>query len=405
MTIQKNDEYSITVIRDPLKERGKWVIYLDNAATSYPKPEAVYNAIIGQMKEAGANPGRSGHKMALEAGRQIFTARENIAKLFNIENPMQIVFTGNATESLNLAIKGVLKANDHVITTSMEHNSVLRPIKALESLGVENTIVQCDSMGKLEAKDIKNAIKKNTRLIVMTHASNITGTLMPLEEVGQIARENNILFLVDGAQTAGVYEIDVQRFNIDLLALPGHKGLMGPQGTGILYIREGVEVMHFKEGGTGSRSEELIQPEIMPDRYESGTPNSPGIAGLSKGVEFILSEGLDSIRKHEEAFTQYFIDELKKIDGVKIYGPQNSKEQAAVVSINIRNEDSSEIAYILDRVYNIAVRPGLHCAPYAHKTIGTFEQGTVRFSFGYFTKREELEQTIIAIKEICNQLV
>lgn len=380
------------------------MIYLDNAATSYPKPEVVYEAIMNQMREAGANPGRSGHKMAIEAGRQIFAARENVAKLFNIDNPMQVVFTGNATESLNLAIKGVLRPGDHVITTSMEHNSILRPIKTLEKLGIENTIIQCDFAGRVEVDAVRGSIKDNTRLIVMTHASNVTGTLMPLEEVGKVAKEHSILFLVDAAQTAGIHEIDVEKLNIDLLALPGHKGLMGPQGVGILYIREGVEVMHFKEGGTGSRSEELIQPDIIPDRYESGTPNSPGIAGLAKGIEFILEAGLNNIRSHEEALTQYFIDELKKIEGVKIYGPHNAKEQAAVVSINIKEEDSSEIAYILDKVFNIAVRPGLHCAPYAHKTIGTFEQGTVRFSIGYFNKKEELQQVIAAIKEICSQL-
>ncbi len=380
------------------------MIYLDNAATTYPKPEVVYEAMLNQMRHSGANPGRSGHKMAIEAGRVIFNTRELLAKLFNINNPMQIIFTSNATESLNLAIKGILKAGDHVITTSMEHNSVLRPIKSLEKINIENTIIQCDEVGFIDSEQIRREIKSNTKLIVMTHASNVTGTLMPIEAVGKIAKEAGIYFLVDAAQTAGVYEIDVKKHNIDLLAIPGHKGLLGPQGVGVLYIRDDLDVMHFKEGGTGSKSEELVQPEMLPDRYESGTPNTPGITGLAKGIEFIDNIGLEKIRKHEEELTQYFIDELKKIDKVTIYGPMDSKKQAAVISINIGEEDSSEIAYILDKVFNIAVRPGLHCAPYAHKTIGSFEQGTVRFSIGYFNTKEDIDASIDAINNICQQL-
>lgn len=380
------------------------MIYLDNAATTYPKPNEVYEAVINQMKSFGANPGRSGHKLAIEAGRSIFNARELISRLFNISNPMQIIFTANATEALNLAIKGVLNHGDHVITTSMEHNSVMRPIKSLEKMGIASTIVQCNEQGELDPEDIKKAIQNNTRLIVMTHASNVTGTIMPIEEVGKIAREENILFLVDAAQTAGAYDIDVERLNIDLLALPGHKGLYGPQGTGFLYIGEGVEVRHFKEGGTGSKSEELTQPNIMPDRYESGTPNTPGIAGLARGIEFLLEIGLDKIRKHEEELTQYFIDSLKSIPEVTIYGPQDAKRQASVVSINIGEEDSSEIGYILDKVFNIAVRPGLHCSPMAHKTIGSFEQGTVRFSIGYFNSKEDIDAAIVAIGNIVSQI-
>ena len=380
------------------------MIYLDNAATSYPKPEEVYDSMMNHMKYAGANPGRSGHKMALEAGRAILKTRELIANLFNINSPMQIIFTSNATDSLNLAIKGVLKEGDHVITSSMEHNSVLRPITALEKKGVENTIVQCNSDGGVYPEDIKNAIKSNTKLIALTHASNVIGTLMPIEEVGKIAREAGILFLVDAAQTAGVYDIDVEKMNIDLLALPGHKGLMGPQGTGILYIGENIDVMHFKEGGTGSKSEELIQPEMLPDRYESGTANAPGIAGLGAGIEFILKEGLDKIRNHEKELTRYFIEELNKIEKIKIYGPKDSEKQASVVSINIGDEDSSEIAFILDKEFNIAVRSGLHCAPLAHKTVGSFEQGTVRFSIGYFNTKEDIDRALEALKDICEQI-
>lgn len=380
------------------------MIYLDNAATSFPKPEVVYEAVLNNMKNYGANPGRSGHKLALEAGRTIYEGRELVCKLFNIDDPMQIIFTSNATDALNLAIKGVLNKGDHVITTSMEHNSVLRPIKSMEANGVENTIVQCDDKGVLDPQLIKDAIKPNTKLIVTTHASNVTGTIMPIEEIGKIAKENGILFLIDAAQTAGVYDIDVKKLDVDLLAAAGHKGLMGPQGTGILYIKEGIEVRHFKEGGTGSKSQELLQPLMLPDRYESGTPNTPGIAGLAAGIEFIIEEGLDKIRKHEEELTQYFIDGLKEIPEIIIYGLQDATKQAAVISINIGEEDSSEIGYVLDKVFDIGVRPGLHCAPMAHKTIGTFEQGTVRFSIGYFTKKTEIDAALEALKNICEQL-
>lgn len=378
--------------------------YLDNAATTFPKPEKVYQEMDQCMREYGANPGRSGHKLALKAGRAIYRTRELLCKLFHIDNPMQIVFTCNATDSLNLALKGVLKPGDHVITTSMEHNSMIRPIKALEKLGVENTVVQCDAKGILDPQKIQAAIKENTKLIAMTHASNVSGTVMPIEKVGDIAKKNKVLFLVDAAQTAGVYNIDVQKMNIDLLAAPGHKGLLGPQGTGILYIREGLELMHMKEGGTGSKSEMLTQPEIIPDRYESGTPNTLGIVGLGAGIAFILEEGLDKIRNHEEALTEYMLSELKKMEKVIVYGPQDSKKQAAVISINIGEEDSSEVSYVLDKVFDIAVRSGLHCAPMAHQTLGTFEQGTVRFSLGYFTTKEDVTKAVEALKKICEEL-
>ncbi len=380
------------------------MIYLDNAATTFPKPESVYKAMDGCLRGFGANPGRSGHKLALEAGRSIYKTRELVCKLFNIENPMQVIFTSNATDSLNLALKGLLKPGDHVITTSMEHNSMVRPITALESLGVENTIVQCDKQGILDPSTIEAAIKTNTKLIAMTHASNVAGTIMPVEEVGKIARRKGVYLLVDGAQTAGIYEIDVQKLNIDLLALPGHKGLMGPQGTGILYIREGIDLAHMKEGGTGSHSEILQQPDITPDRYESGTPNTPGIVGLGAGIEFIIETGIDKIREHEESLTNTMLEELKKIEGIRIYGPRDAKKQAAVISINIGDEDSSEISYVLDKAFDIAVRSGLHCAPLAHRTMGTFDQGTVRFSMGYFNTKEDVYKAVDALKHICEEL-
>ena len=308
------------------------MIYLDNAATTYPKPEQVYDSIMDCMKNYCANPGRAGHKMAMRAAREIYDARENIAKLFNIDNPMNIIFTNNATDSLNLAIKGVVKEGDHIITTSMEHNSVIRPIKSLEARGISNTIVNCDKEGFLDVNDIKNAIKPNTKLIVTTHASNVVGTLVDIKAVGEIAKENNILYLVDASQTAGVYSIDVKDMNVDMIAAPGHKCLLGPQGTGILYIREGLSVDILKEGGTGSKSEDLFQPEIVPDRYESGTHNTPGIAGLNEGVKFILEKGIDDIRLHEEELCQYMLDKLEEI-------PQDKPINNNIINNHFRNDE------------------------------------------------------------------
>ncbi len=377
------------------------MIYLDNAATTFPKPKKVYDAVLDCMENYGANPGRAGHKLAMKAGRGIYECRENISKLLNIPNPMNIIFTHNATDSLNLAIKGVVKKGDHIITTSIEHNSVIRPIKALEEKGIEYTIVNCDELGQLNPEDIKSAIKSNTKLIVTTHASNVCGTIVDIEAVGKIAKENNIIYLVDASQTLGVYEIDVQKIYVDMIAAPGHKGLLGPQGTGILYIRDGLTIDILKQGGTGSNSEELSQPNIMPDRYESGTHNTPGIVGLNEGVKFILETGIEKIRSHEEKLCEYMLNKLAKIPNIKIYGPLDSKKRAAVISINIGEMDSGEITYLLDDSYDIATRSGIHCSPLAHKTLGTLIQGTVRFSLGYFNTKEEIDKTVEALLKIC----
>ena len=380
------------------------MVYFDNAATSYPKPERVYETIMTAMREYGANPGRSGHKMALKTSREIYETRELIGKLFNIENAMNIIFTFNATESLNMGIKGILKPGDHVITTSMEHNSVLRPIKYLERFGVESTIVKGDKQGRILASDIEKSIKPNTKLIVHTHVSNLTGTIMPIEQIGKIAKNNGITYMVDAAQSAGVYDIDVEKMNIDLLAFPGHKGLLGPQGTGGLYIRDKLELVGLIQGGTGSASHSLDQPSITPDKFESGTPNAPGIIGLGAGIDYILHRGISNIREYEEELTMHFIEEASKVDGVILYGPLNKEEQGGVVALNIKDADSSEVSYILDQEYDIAVRPGLHCAPLAHKTIGTLEQGVVRFSFGIFNSHEEIDYCIKALKEIAKEV-
>ena len=378
--------------------------YFDNAATTFPKPEIVYNRIMEAMRDYGANPGRSGHKLALKLNRGIYDTRLSLAQLFNIKNPMNIIFTFNCTESLNLGIKGVLKPGDHVITTSMEHNSVLRPIKHLEDFGVESTIVKANCLGEINIEDIRDSIKANTKLIVTTHICNLTGTIMPIKEIGDLAKEKGILYLVDAAQSAGVYPLDMATMNIDILAFPGHKGLLGPQGTGGLYIREGLKVEEIFQGGTGSMSESLLQPDLSPDRYESGTPNGPGIIGLGAGVEYINSRGIDEIRKHEEELTRYFLEGVSKIDGIKLYGPCDITKQGAVVSLNIKDYDSSEIAYILDEQYDIMVRSGLHCAPLAHKTIGTLDQGVVRFSFSPFNTLEEIEYGIKSLREIAREI-
>lgn len=375
-------------------------IYFDNGATSFPKPELVYGEIEKTMRNS-SNPGRSGHKMALESSRIIYRTRELLAHLFSINDPLNIVFTQNCTDSLNLGIKGILKKGDHAITTSMEHNSVIRPLKTLEDRGIiELTIVEGNKMGMVSCEDIEEAIRPNTKMIITIHSSNVVGTLLPISKIGDLARKHKIIYMVDAAQSAGIYDINVERTNIDLLAFPGHKGLLGPQGTGGLYIRKGLVLETQREGGTGSQSELLSQPHIMPDRYEGGTLNTMGIAGLGAGVKFILEEGLDNIRKQGENLSQYLIDGLSKIDNVIIYGTKDVNTQVPVVSINIGEADPSEISFILDNTYDIACRSGLHCAPLAHKTIGTFDRGTIRFSMGYFNTMEEADRVIKAIKEI-----
>lgn len=380
------------------------MLYFDNAATSYPKPDIVYRETMDAMMNYGANPGRSGHKIALKASRGIFDTRERISRLFNIKNPMNLILTFNCTESLNIGIKGILKPGDHVITTSMEHNSVLRPITYLEKIGIKNTIVQGDKMGRINPKDIENSIRPNTKLIVTTHISNLTGTIMNIERIGEIARSHGILYLVDGAQSVGVYDIDVEKMNIDMLAFPGHKGLLGPQGTGGLYVRDGIILAESFQGGTGSISQSLNQPDLMPDKFESGTPNGPGIIGLGAGVRYIQDIGIKNIREKEESLTMHFIEEATKIEDIKLYGPLEKGSHATVVVLNINEADSSEVSYILDDKYDIAVRPGLHCAPLAHKTIGTFKQGGVRFSFGYENTHEEIEVAIQALKKIAKEV-
>lgn len=383
-----------------IQEAGDIMIYLDNAATTYPKPKSVYKNVMDAMTKYGANPGRGSHAMAIEGARVIYETRELLAELFNLDDPMKVILTFNATDGLNMAIKGILRPGDHVVTTAMEHNSVLRPIKELENIGVENTIVSCSHEGKINVQDIEAAIKTNTRMVVTTHVSNLTGTIFPIEKIGEMCKRRNVLYLVDGSQSAGVLEIDMQKQHIDFLAVPGHKGLLGPQGTGALLINSDAEIKELKEGGTGSESSNPHQPNFYPDKLEAGTHNLPGIAGLNAGLKYILNKGTKSILSHEKSILETFINEMRKNPKIVIYGPEDINDRSGVVPVNIAGMDSSEVAYILDTEYNIAVRPGLHCAPLAHKTIGTENIGAVRFGIGPFTKRSDVIAAVKALNEI-----
>lgn len=378
-------------------------IYMDNAATTYPKPESVYQAVDHFNRYLGGNPGRGSSKATLKAGTVLLDTRETLAELFNVQDSSRIAFSMNVTEATNTVFKGLLQTGDHVITSSMEHNAVARPLHAMSRKGIQWTRVPCGSDGSLDPQIITRAIQPNTRLICLLHASNITGTILPIAEVGKIARENGVMFMVDSAQTSGVLPLDVEGDGIDILCFTGHKGLFGPQGTGGLYLRSGLEIEPLKEGGTGSLSEYLEQPHLMPDRLEAGTQNTPGIAGLMAGARFILDEGLEAIRGHEQQLTDLLIDGLREIPGVKIWGPKDSRRQTAVILFNIDGLDCGEVSMKLDYDYGIVTRSGLHCAPLAHETIGTLESGACRFSPGYFTTSEEIQQVIKAVHTIARK--
>jgi cysteine desulfurase family protein len=379
------------------------VIYLDNAATTWPKPPAVEKAMVETLRDKGANPGRGSHRLSLAAGRVVYHAREVLAGFFNINDPARVVFTLNCTEGLNLALKGFLKRGDHVLTSGMEHNAMIRPLRALTAFGVEYTAAPCNQRGELDPGDLERALQPNTRLIALNHASNVTGTLLPIAEAGLLARRHGLVFLVDASQTAGIFPIDVEALNIDLLAFPGHKGLYGPPGTGGLYIREGISLTPLRYGGTGSQSESEEQPEIMPEMFECGTVNTVGIAGLGAGVEFLLQEGLGRVREHEAALLEQLRSGLAAIPGMIIYGP-GRQPQAPVLSVNIGGNDSGEVAFLLDRIYQIGVRAGLHCAALAHRTLGTTKQGTVRFGISYFNTDAEIRQAIEAMSGLSSEL-
>ncbi|ERI04863.1 aminotransferase class V-fold PLP-dependent enzyme [Aneurinibacillus aneurinilyticus] len=375
-------------------------IYLDNAASTWPKPPEVSRAVAKCIDEYAANPGRGGHKLSLKASKAVYQARVRLARLFNVKNPNDIFFTVNATHALNQAIKGFVKAGDHVITTSLEHNSVRRPLEFLrKEAGVQITYIKPENH-QFSLDAITSAIQTNTTMIVVSHASNLLGTIAPVKEIGLIAREAGITYLVDASQTAGILPLDVEEMKIDMLAFPGHKGLYGPQGTGGLYVRSSVELTPLLHGGTGSHSEEIDQPMTRPDRYESGTLNTPGIVGLSAGVDFVLKTGVETIRQKEWTLTQLLLDKLSKVEGVRVFGPDKDIERVGVVPFMLEGVDASELAYILDQEYNIAVRSGFHCTPLAHETAGTSDTGAVRVSFGYFNEEEDIDALIKALQEI-----
>jgi len=382
------------------------MIYLDNPATSWPKTHQVKAAMNRFMEEVGANPGRSGHSLSIEAARIVYEARESLSVLFHVKDSSRIVFTLNATESINLALKGLLKYKNHVITSSMEHNSVMRPLRDLEKKGVELSIIPCSDEGMLDPQEVERKIRSNTRMIVLNHASNVTGTLLPVKEVGFIARKHNLLFLVDAAQTAGAYPIDVEKDGIDLLAFTGHKSLYGPQGTGGLVIGERIrekEMIPLKQGGTGSRSEFEEQPDFLPDRFESGTPNGVGIAGLLAGVQFVLEKGVEQIRQNEMILIEKLIMGFKKIPQVKLYGPEQMNDRVATLSFNFSRLSPSNGALCLEKEFGILCRPGLHCAPAAHHTIRTFPEGTIRFGLSVFNTEEEIKTAIQAVSLIAQE--
>jgi cysteine desulfurase family protein len=387
-------------------EKNLSEIYLDHAATSWPKPEAVPEAMIRHQRTVGGSPGRSGHRLSIEAGRTVYEARETLTRLFGVADPLRIVFTKNATEALNIAMLGLLAPGDHVVTTGMEHNSVMRPLRFLAFRGVELSVAACSPRGELDPDDIRTALRPNTRLVVLTHASNVTGTILPVEAVAAIARERNVLTCVDAAQTAGVLPIDAERMGIDLLAFTGHKSLFGPQGTGGLYIRKGLEtrIAPLMRGGTGSRSEFEEQPDFMPDKYECGTPNAIGLAGLGAGAAFVLSQGADQIRATEEILARRFWDHLEGLgEPVTVYGPREMRNRISLVSFNVRGISPSDAALFFDEKFGILCRPGLHCAPAAHRTIGSFPQGTIRFSFGFFNTEADVDRAAEAVERLIHR--
>ena len=375
--------------------------YLDNAATSWPKPEQVYQVVDAFMRETAANPGRSGHRMASASSQAIDEARVLLAELFNSPDHKRIIFTLNCTDSLNMALKGFLKPGDHVLADAMSHNSLVRPLNKLAQEGVKVTYVPPDpDTGALSIADLERALTGETRLLAITHASNVHGAIQPLHECGLFAREHGLTFLVDAAQTAGLYPIDVQSDDVDLLAFPGHKSLLGPMGTGGLYVGPEVELGSAREGGTGFASEEEEQPDDLPFRHESGTANAPGIAGLGAGIKYLLDQGMDAVRSHEEGLIRRLIDGLTDIPGVALYAAGDGIGQASVVSFNLEGWEPGELGVTLDQAFDIQVRSGLHCAPSTHRILGTFPRGTVRVSVGCFNTHEDIDFTLNTLEQV-----
>ena len=378
------------------------MIYMDNAATTMHKPQEVIDAVISAMGSMG-NAGRGASEAALSASRIIYDTRDRLAKLFHAEDARQIAFTANSTESLNIAIKGILEPGDHVITTVLEHNSVLRPLYEMEKRGVELSIVGCDEKGMPDLAQMEQAVKENTKMIICTNGSNLTGNYIDVSVIGDIAHRHGVLFAVDASQTAGVFPIDVQKMQIDILCFTGHKGLLGPQGTGGIYVKEGVKLKPLKTGGSGIQTYSKEHPVQMPTALEAGTLNGHGIAGLHAALGYLEKEGIDNIRKKENELMWRFYNGVKDVPGVKVYGDYSQKERCAIVTLNIGDYDSSEVSDELLMEYDISTRSGGHCAPLMHEALGTVEQGAVRFSFSHYNTEEEVDTAIRAIHELAEE--
>lgn len=379
------------------------MIYLDNAATTMHKPQAVMDAVLSAMTNMG-NASRGAHDLALSASRTIYDARCRIAKLFGCSRADHVVFTSNSTQALNIAIQGAIDPGSHVITTDLEHNSVLRPLYRMRDMkGISIDFVPADKKGRIDLADLKAMIRPDTKAIVCTHASNLTGEVVDIAAIGRITRERGILFLVDASQSAGNIPIDMESMGIDILCFTGHKGLMGPQGTGGMCIREGIGIRPLLEGGSGVQSYRERQPEEYPTRLEAGTLNGHGIAGLSAALDFILKTGVETIGEKERSLARHFYEKVSVIEGVTVYGDFSHSLRGPVVALNIRDYDSSEVSDALSMDYGIATRPGAHCAPRMHQALGTTEQGAVRFSFSYFNTLEEADTAARAVQEIAGE--
>ena len=375
------------------------MIYMDNAATTMHKPQAVIDAVVAAMSSMG-NAGRGANEASLSASRVIYDTREKLCRFFNGTNPKQIVFTNNSTESLNIAVKGLLDPGDHVITTMLEHNSVLRPLYEMEKKGVALTIIKSDRTGNFDIRDMEEAIRPETKMIICTNGSNLTGNHIDIKAVGEMAHRHGLLFVVDASQTAGVFPIDVQDMQVDVLCFTGHKGMLGPQGIGGMYVREGLAIRPLKSGGSGVQTYSKTHPQEMPTALEAGTLNGHGIAGLGAAVSYLMETGIDNIRSREQELMWKFYEGVKDIPGVKIYGDFSTKDRCAIVTLNIGDYDSSEVSDELLTEYSISTRPGGHCAPLMHEALGTVEQGAVRFSFSHYNTDEEVDTAIQAVREL-----
>ena len=375
------------------------MIYFDNAATTLQKPEGVEEAVIRALRSAG-NAGRGAHEPTLAASRLLYHTREKLAKLFGVSDPSRIAFTGNATEALNMAIQGIFRPGDHVITSVCEHNSVLRPLYLMGERGVALSFIDVDDKGRLRYDLMEELVRKETKALVLTHASNLTGNVTDLERAAAFAKKHGLLLVVDGAQSAGILPVSAEAMGIDVFCFTGHKGLMGPQGTGGIYVREGLEIAPLKVGGSGIHSFDQKHPALMPTALEAGTLNVHGIAGLGASVGDILQTGTDTILKKEMALARRFICGIQDLPEIHIYGDLEAEIRTGIVSLNIGAEDSAQISDILWEDYEICVRAGAHCAPLMHKALGTVEQGAVRFSFSYYNTIEEIDIAIQALREL-----